>query len=87
MVYKVDVVRSCLPEEGRIQAGVVADALSFGVELYIDFSAVCSLWARDVIPVRLTEKLPESFHHPKTWGHVRVLLILHLWLLYQVLLT
>ena len=37
VVQKADVVRSCLPAEGRVQAGIVAEAVPFGVELYADF--------------------------------------------------
>ena len=37
----------------------VAGAVPFGVELYANFSVVFSLWARDAVPFRLTEDLPD----------------------------
>ena len=56
----------------------------FGVELYAHFPDVCSLWTHDYVPVLIIEKLSELFHHPDTWVHIRVPLLLCHSLLYQV---
>ena len=58
---------------------------TIGVELYAHLPVIFSLCVRDAVHVSLTEKIPEYFHHPKTWVHVRVPLIIHLLLLSQVL--
>ena len=67
-----------------MRSGAVAEVVPFEVELYAYFSAVCSLWERDATPFYFTEEIPESLHHPQTWVHVRVSLLLLLSLLYQV---
>ena len=84
VVEKVDVVRSCLPSEGCVWAEAVAGSFPFGVEPYEHFSAIWSIWARYAVSVCLTGKLPELFHHPKTWFHVRVPLLLLVYFLSRV---
>ena len=80
----MDVIRLCLTSEGYVGEGAAAGAGPFGVELYAHFPSVCSLQARDAVPDIITEKLSESFHHPETWLHVRVTIILQLLFLSQV---
>ena len=52
---KADIIRSCLPAEGHVRAGTVAEAVPFIVELNAELSAVLSLWACDSIPVGFSE--------------------------------
>ena len=61
-----------------MQAGTVSEAVPFQVELDADFSAICSIQAHDAVSVVLAEELVESLHHPQTWFHVRVYLLLPL---------
>ena len=82
VVEEADVVRSYLISEGYVGAVAATGTYSFGVELYEKFPAVCSLWARDAVPVLITEKLSESFYHPETWVHVRISLLLQFSLLF-----
>ena len=51
VVKKADLIRLFLPTEGRVQAGAVAEAATFRLELYAELYAVCYLWEYDSIPV------------------------------------
>ena len=80
-----DVVCSYMTSEGCVEAGTATGAGTFGMEIYSQFPAVCSLQARDYVLVMITKKFSESFHHPEKWVHIRVPLLLRLSLVSQVL--
>ena len=54
VVKKTDVIRSCMPVEGCVISGSVAEAFPFRLKLDSDFYVICSLWKCDAIPVGFT---------------------------------
>ena len=83
MIDKAGVLLSHLSAEGRLGERIFTEAVPFRMEICEGFSTVYPLWSCDDVSVWLDEKIPQPLHHPQTWVHVRVSLLIPLPLLSQ----